>query len=127
MTDWLILALGTIAVVEAGIRLPFQTHLAALRETVSRAAVTVSYSGATWRKQTALAGRACRLFAGSVTLFLLLAAALFPFLATVALAEYAGGRVLPLVVSFPGFIVCTLAAAGYASLRRRVAKLLRSG
>lgn len=127
MTTWLLLALGTVGVVEAGARLPFQVRLGALRKTASRVAATVSYAGSTRRKQAALTGRARRLFTGSVALFLLLAAALFPLLAAVALAEYAGGRGLALAVSFPGVIVCALVAVGYAALRRRAAKLLHGG
>lgn len=127
MIPWLALALGAVAAVEAGVRLPFRSRLAALRRTVSRVVATASSSGSERRKQAVLVVCSRRLLAGSAALFLLLAAVLSSFLAAVGLAELAGHDAIGLAASRHGLVGCALAAAGYAVLRRHVAGLFRGG
>ena len=123
MIPWLALSLGAVAAVELAIRLSFRDCLATLRRTVSRVAVTFSSSDSERRKQEVLAACSRRMLANSVALFLLLLAVLLPFSAAVALAELASTGALELAVSVPGITGCALFAAGYAILRKRVARL----
>lgn len=131
MIPWLVLALGTAAAVEVGVRLPFRSRLAALRATLVRVAGALSSSGSERRKQAVLTACARRMLAGSAALFALLLAALSPFAAVVALSGLVAGGGVPEVLgpaaSVHGIAGCTVFAAGYALLRRHVARLFSGG
>ena len=122
MVPWVVIVLCTLAAVELGIRLPFRSRLAILRETLERVAATVgSTSVSDRRKERILRACARRMFASSVVTFLLLLAVLAPFLVAVPLSDLAGHGILEPIASAGGIVATTVTAAAYAMLRVRIA------
>lgn len=118
---WVVIVLCTTAAAELGVRLPFRSRQAILRETVDRVAAAVGSTSLSDRqKERILYACARQVFASSVVTVLLLLAVLAPFLMAVALSGLAGRDILEPMTSSGGIAATTVVAAGYALLRVRV-------
>ena len=118
---WIFVIVGTIAVVEAFLALPFIRKVRELIDLVNRIGKTIRSSSISdhW-KEKILPVYAGKMFLLSITLFALLIAALAPMGVAAIIGESMGFPVATTLSGFAGIAGSTVIALVYLMVRKRV-------
>jgi hypothetical protein len=118
---WILLAIGTICVVECFIRSPLLSKVKQLTGLLGKiSGVLRSSSISDHWKEKILPVYAGKLLSSSIVLFFWVALGLLPMIVLVLVAEFFDSPLLPLVSSLLGLAASTLIALIYVYLRKRV-------
>ncbi len=115
---WLLLVLGTLAVVECFIRLPFMARIKYLKTLLAKISRVLRSSSISdhW-KEKILPTYAWQLFSSSILLFCYVVLAILPLVILAYVATQFGVPLLVMISSITGIVASTVIAVAYIFIR----------
>jgi hypothetical protein len=119
--SWVLLVLGTVAAVEAFLRLPVMETVHGLLGTMNKVQRTIRSPRISdhWKERILLA-YAARLFSASLRVFGLILLAILPLMLLSAFGAWVGIDLINRLTQLQGILVSVIVAGGYVYLRRRL-------